>query len=111
MILLFKTYYVFWNSLSFGMSGMQYRAIACSVTLFLAILNFMNSTLQIIELEEKLSCYIFILWVILYVLGILIINSNKSRLLRYDEIKGKKRIPHILISLGSIAVIVWLFKY
>lgn len=90
---------------------MQYRAIACSVTLFLAILNFMNSTLQIIELEEKLSCYIFILWVILYVLGILIINSNKSRLLRYDEIKGKKRIPHILISLGSIAVIVWLFKY
>lgn len=89
---------------------MQYRAIACSVTLLLSILNLVNSSFQIIDLQER-QFYLFLtLWVIFYVIGIFIIDSNKGKLLRYDEIKGKNRIPHILISLSAIALIVWLFK-
>lgn len=89
---------------------MQYRAIACSTTLLLAILNFINSVCKIFELPEDPVTIILFLWIFLYALGIIIIELNKKILLKYDEIKGKHRIPYIVISLLSVGLIIFFFK-
>ena len=110
MILLFKTYYVFWNSISFGMTGMQYRAIGCSVTLLLAILHLINTTFQVITLPENPRNLIIVSFTIFYILGTIIVNSNKERLLKYDMITNREQLTHILLAIVSIPFIIWPFR-
>lgn len=89
---------------------MQYRAIGCSVGLLLGIVNFVNSSFDLIELPFQPRNYILLLLFIFYFLGIWIVDSNKNRLEKYDIIDGKEKVAHIVIALGSIPLITWLFS-
>jgi hypothetical protein len=92
------------------MKGMQYRAIGCSVALLLGIVNFINSSFELVELPFQPKNYILLLLFIFYFLGIWIVDSNKDRLEKYDIIGGKEQVTHVLIALGSIPLIIWLFS-
>jgi len=92
------------------MKGMQYRAIMCSVALLLGIINFVNSSFGFIDLSFQPKFFTVLLLFAFYFLGIWIVNSNKKRLEKYDIIGVKEKIAHILISLCSIPMIIWLFS-
>lgn len=89
---------------------MQYRAIGCSIALLLGIANYMNSRFELVELPFQPRNSILLLVFICYFSGIWIIDSNKDRLKKYDIIDGKEQVVHILIALGSIPLIIWLFR-
>ena len=89
---------------------MQYRAMACSATLLLGILNLVNSSFNLITLPSKPTGVIMIIWTISYIVGFTIIDRNKSKIEQYDRIKGKEKFSHIIISIASIALIIWLFN-
>ena len=111
MFLLFKSYYVFWRTVSFGMSGMQYRAIGCSVVLLLALLHLINSIYDIVDIHQSAISVALVLLMLFYFIGIYYVDSDPARLEEYDKIEGKERFIHIVVTLSSIPLIVWMFLY
>lgn len=108
MFLLFKSYYVFWRTVSFGISGMQYRAIMCSAALLLALLHLINSIFSILDIHISVG---LLLMTLLYFIGIYYVDSDPARLEEYDKIEGIELFIHILVALSSIPLIVWMFMY
>ena len=98
-MLLFKIYYVFWNAFSFGMDGMQYRAMAFFSLSVIAFLNFINHQWNLFILADLNSSTIFIIFMLIYLGGLWYISSKKEILEGYNKIVGIEKLMYVIMAI------------
>ncbi len=105
---LFKPFYVFWNSISFGLSNMEYRAIATiALVLFFLIRGILN---MILETDSITLNWIVGLPILMSYFAITIyIAFNDISFKKYLHRNEKDRVINILLVIFYLLISIGCF--
>ena len=113
MIWLIKHFYIFWQNISYGLDGMEYRAVATIlVGLYFNVISVIRILSDSADGFDEGFQYLFIgLLIVLYAWLPHYLRSNYNlELSRFDKVGLKQRAQSVIIVILYFSITYWIYQ-